>query len=47
MAASLQIEPFDPATLGTVSGTVHFEGKPPERIKIDMSQDPACALGCG
>jgi plastocyanin len=36
--------PFDPATLGAVSGTVHFEGKPPERIKIDMSQDPACAL---
>jgi plastocyanin len=37
--------PFDPATLGAVNGTVHFEGKPPERIKIDMSQDPACALG--
>jgi plastocyanin len=37
-------QPLDPATLGAASGTVHFEGKPPERIKIDMSQDPACAL---
>jgi hypothetical protein len=37
-------QPFDPATLGAVSGTVHFAGKPPDRIKIDMSQDPACAL---
>lgn len=38
-------QPLDPATLGAVSGTVRFEGKPPERIKIDMSQDPACTLG--
>jgi plastocyanin len=37
-------QPLDPATLGALSGTVHFEGKPPERIKIDMSQDPACAF---
>jgi plastocyanin len=37
-------QPLDPATLGSVSGTVHFAGKPPERIKIDMSQDPACTL---
>ena len=37
-------QPLDPATLGTVSGTVHFTGKPPERIRIDMSQDPACGL---
>jgi plastocyanin len=39
--------PLDPATLGTVSGTVHFAGKPPARIKIDMSQDPACSLAPG
>jgi plastocyanin len=40
-------EPLNPATLGTVSGTIHFDGKAPERIKIDMSQDPACALAPG
>lgn len=36
--------PLNPATLGTVSGTVHFEGKPPERLRIDMSQDPVCSM---
>jgi len=36
--------PLDPATLGTVSGTVHFAGKAPERILIDMSQDPVCSM---
>lgn len=36
--------PLDPATLGTVSGTVHFAGKAPERIRIDMSQDPVCSM---
>jgi len=36
--------PLDPATLGTVSGTVHFEGKAPERVRIDMSQDPVCSM---
>lgn len=36
--------PLDPATLGTVSGMIHFAGKPPERLKIDMSQDPVCAM---
>jgi plastocyanin len=35
---------IDPATAGTISGIVHFEGKAPERIKIDMSADPACAM---
>jgi plastocyanin len=39
--------PLNPATLGTVSGTIHLEGKAPERIKIDMSQDPACAMSGG
>ena len=34
-----------PAVSGTVSGTVHFTGKAPERIPIDMSQDPACTIG--
>lgn len=36
--------PLDPATLGTVSGTVKFAGKAPERIRIDMSQDPVCSM---
>jgi plastocyanin len=36
--------PLDPATLGTVSGTIRFAGKPPERVKIDMSMDPVCSI---
>lgn len=36
---------IDPATLGSISGTVHISGTVPNRIKIDMSQDPACTLG--
>jgi plastocyanin len=39
--------PLNPATLGSVSGTVHFSGKAPERIKIDMSQDPVCSMTGG
>ena len=35
---------IDPATAGSISGMVHFSGKAPERIKIDMSADPACAM---
>lgn len=35
---------IDPATAGNISGVVHFNGKAPQRIKIDMSADPACAL---
>ena len=34
-------------TLGTVSGTVHFTGKPPARVKIDMSLDPVCSKAAG
>jgi plastocyanin len=36
--------PLDPATLGDVQGTIRFAGKTPERIKIDMSQDPVCSM---
>ena len=35
---------IDQATAGSISGVVHFRGKAPERIKIDMSADPACAM---
>jgi plastocyanin len=35
--------PIDLATTGSVSGVVHFDGKPPERIAIDMFADPVCA----
>lgn len=32
------------ANAGSIQGVVHFEGKPPARIPIDTSMDPACAL---
>jgi plastocyanin len=35
---------IDPATAGSIFGVVRFSGKAPERIKIDMSADPACAM---
>ncbi len=34
----------DPATAATITGTVHFDGKPPARIPIDMALDPACLM---
>jgi plastocyanin len=34
----------DPATAGSITGSVSFTGKAPARIPIDMSADPACAL---
>ena len=33
---------IDPETAGSVSGTIHFNGKAPTPIVIDMTQDPAC-----
>jgi plastocyanin len=38
---------LDAATLGMVSGTIRFAGKAPERVKIDMSQDPVCSMTGG
>jgi plastocyanin len=39
---------YDPApnaaSTGTVTGVVQFAGTPPQRVPIDMSQDPACSL---
>jgi plastocyanin len=34
--------PIDQATVGSVSGSVKFDGAAPKAQKIDMSQDPAC-----
>ena len=39
--------PVDPATTGTVTGVVSFTGKQPERLQIDMSQDPVCSMTGG
>ena len=35
---------IDAATAGSISGTIHFTGKAPARVQIDMAQDPACAF---
>ena len=32
----------DPATTGSITGTIHFAGKKPAPKVIDMSEDPAC-----
>src|SRR5580704_1567778 len=32
----------DPASVGSVTGSVHFTGKNPARKPINMSEDPAC-----
>jgi len=34
-------------SLGSVTGTVHFTGKAPAPVKIDMSMDPACEMSGG
>jgi len=39
-----QAAPAPVANAGGISGTIHFTGKPPARIKIDMSMDPACSM---
>jgi plastocyanin len=39
--------PLDPATLGTASGTIHFVGKAPAPVKIDMTMDPVCSMTGG
>src|ERR1700734_2093255 len=35
--------PIDPATVGSISGTVKFDGAAPKAAKIDMSQDRNCS----
>jgi plastocyanin len=39
--------PVDPATASTLTGKVTLTGKPPARLPIDMSMDPACAMAPG
>jgi plastocyanin len=41
-AAAPAATPIDQATVGSVSGSVKFDGAAPKPSKIDMSQDPAC-----
>lgn len=38
----VQLFKVDPATAGSISGTVRYTGKVPGRKLIDMSEDPAC-----
>ena len=33
------------ADAGTVSGIVSFSGKPPAKVRIDTTMDPACSMG--
>ena len=37
-------KPFDPATLGSVTGTIAFSGTAPTPIKLDTSMDPGCSF---
>src|SRR5882757_10413953 len=46
-AAPAKSAPLDPATLGTVRGTIHLSGKAPAPVKIDMSMDPVCSITGG
>src|SRR5665213_1289686 len=36
--------PAPVANAGSITGTIHFTGKPPARVDIDMSMDPACEM---
>ena len=46
-AGSAKSTQLDAANAGSIAGTVNFAGKAPERLKIDMSQDPVCAITGG
>jgi hypothetical protein len=45
--AAQEIARVDPATAGSISGTVRFQGRAPAPQKIDMSQDAACGMQAG
>jgi plastocyanin len=42
-ASQARYTQIDPATAGTIIGTIHFAGATPRRIAIDMTPYPACA----
>jgi len=42
--AKTQYSTIDSSTAGVILGTIHFAGTQPERLQIDMAQDPACEL---
>jgi plastocyanin len=35
---------IDSSTAGSITGTIHFTGSAPQRVVIDMAQDPVCSL---
>ena len=35
------------ADAGSVTGTVSFAGKAPEKVEIDVTMDPVCGMGSG
>ena len=43
-SAQPQLATIDWSTAGTIQGTIHYAGTPPTPIRIDMAQDPACAV---
>ncbi|HEY0308291.1 MAG TPA: carboxypeptidase regulatory-like domain-containing protein [Acidobacteriaceae bacterium] len=38
---------LDPAMTGSLKGNITFQGKAPERVRIDMVADPGCTKGGG
>lgn len=43
-AAQTKFTVVDPATAATIHGTIHFTGKAPAPVEIDMGMDPGCML---
>jgi plastocyanin len=39
------VNPVDPATAGSITGTIAFEGTPPPARPISMASDPNCGAG--
>jgi plastocyanin len=40
--SQIKAAPVDPTTAATITGTISFEGAPPNPHPIDMSNDPGC-----
>ncbi|MGH9398287.1 MAG: carboxypeptidase regulatory-like domain-containing protein [Terriglobia bacterium] len=41
-SAPVKPTPIDQSTVGEITGAVHFQGQPPERLPILMGEDPIC-----